>query len=461
MKKQQTKRTRAATAAKSKGAAAKPTRAKVAGVKPTWAKVAGVKPTRAAWPEELPPGEEPNGWNAEQARRYSEAKDAERRAQSERDRGPSLDLSPEEYAARWDALNAALVHATVSKFEAITGNTIPPKSIPADLPCATAAAAYSGAFLFAARAILHAEEIDFESAEQSFREVATGRLRLSGEVAAAAAAFEDVWTGRFKTAGGWRNVEPRALPPDWDAAADSVRWIVLRWNLLEAVAGFYQECADAERAGVVRAAVRAAVDDIAPGTPYFDALRFPAEANRDGFLSPSWMLGGSLFDIQAVPGEASAWPVLEAFQNLLENLKDLRRVFRERIYTRSAEPDAPSADDALREALRAVCEAVHADGEKTRATVAEIGAPVAALVDERRNADADNDAVRETTKRDAFEAWANGFSFATPGGPEKRWASFVMFCGGEKGAAYRGVPGILKAEEFEHLCQNKMRNLRR
>lgn len=441
------KQTRAATAAKSKGVAAKPTRVKVA----------GVKPTRAAWPEELPPGEEPNGWNAEQAQRYSEAKDAERRAQSELDREPSFDLSPEEYAAQRDALNAALVHATVSKFEAITGNTIPPKSIPADLPGATAAAAYSGAFLFAARAILHAEEIDFEFAEQSFREVATGRLRLSGEVAAAAAAFEGVWTGRFKTAFGWRNVEPRALSPDWDEAADSVRWGALRWKLLEAVAGFYQECADAERAGVARAAVRAAVDDIAPGTPYFDALRFPAEANRDGFLSPSWMRVGSLFDIQAVPGEASAWPVLEAFQNLLENLKDLRRVFRERIYTRSAEPDAPPADDALREALRAVCEAVHADGEKTRATVAEIGAPVAALVAERQNADAADAAAKEDLKQDAFEEWAGGVNLQL--GAKGRWGSFVRFC--REQPSYSRVPDEMGEKDFERRCQNLMRKQRR
>ena len=141
----------------------------------------------------------------------------------------------------------------------------------------------------------------------------------------------------------------------------------------------------------------------------------------------------------------------------MENLKDLRRVFRERIYTRSAEPDAPPADDALREALRAVCEAVHADGEKTRATVAEIGAPVAALVAERQNADAADAAAIEDLNQEAFDEWASGVNLKCRA--KGRWGAFVRFCNSEP--PYRRVPKIMGEKDFERRCQNRMRKERR
>ena len=122
----------------------------------------------------------------------------------------------------------------------------------------------------------------------------------------------------------------------------------------------------------------------------------------------------------------------------------------------AGEPATPTAD-----AVRELGAKVEAAAAATREAVRAVGAPVSALVEERRNADADDVAVRETQKREAFEAWAHGFDFATPGGASARRASFVMFCGGKEGAAYCGVPRILNAEEFERLCQNKMRNLRR
>lgn len=122
----------------------------------------------------------------------------------------------------------------------------------------------------------------------------------------------------------------------------------------------------------------------------------------------------------------------------------------------AGEPATPTAA-----AVRELGAKVEAAAAATREAVRAVGAPVSALVEERRNADADDAAVRETQKREAFEAWAHGFDFATPGGASARRASFVMFCGGKEGAAYRGVPRMLNAEEFERLCQNKMRNLRR
>ena len=122
----------------------------------------------------------------------------------------------------------------------------------------------------------------------------------------------------------------------------------------------------------------------------------------------------------------------------------------------AGEPATPTAA-----AVRELGAKVEAAAAATREAVRAVGAPVSALVEERRNADADDAAVRETQKREAFEAWAHGFDFATPGGASARRASFVMFCVGKEGAAYCGVPRLLNAEEFERLCQNKMRNLRR
>ena len=121
--------------------------------------------------------------------------------------------------------------------------------------------------------------------------------------------------------------------------------------------------------------------------------------------------------------------------------------------------------DAVAAKVEAVGAEVRAQGEATRAAVEEVGAkveavgaPVSALVEERETADA---AVEEQFKSEAFETWAGGFNFATPGGPETRWAKFVTFCGGEDGRAFRHVLRMMGAEDFERRCQNRMRKLRR
>lgn len=111
--------------------------------------------------------------------------------------------------------------------------------------------------------------------------------------------------------------------------------------------------------------------------------------------------------------------------------------------------------------VEAVGAKVEAEGAATRKAVRAVGSPVSALVEERKAADDADDAVIEVFKREAFETWACAFNFATPGGPETRWAKFNAFCGGESGRAFRLVPRMMGAEEFERLCQNKMRNIRR
>lgn len=124
--------------------------------------------------------------------------------------------------------------------------------------------------------------------------------------------------------------------------------------------------------------------------------------------------------------------------------------------------------DAVAAKVEAVGAEVRAQGKATRAAVEEVGAkveavgaPVSALVEERRAADARDAAVEEQFKSEAFETWAGGFNFHTPGGPETRWAKFVAFCGGESGRAFRPVPRMMGAEDFERRCQNRMKKLRR
>lgn len=242
---------------------------------------------------------------------------------------------------------AARILAAIAEVERRNGNPPPPTCVPVD-PSPVAGGVYAGEFLFAARGILNAAGFDWESAERSFREVAAGRLRLSGEVAAARDALSR-FAGRVKTPEGWRNATENELPAPADEIA--VQWEALRWDLLEAVAALYRECAEAERAGVARSAIERALGKVCQYTNPPDEFRIPEEVPSlppNGFLSPDWVRDGGLTMTRILTKE-DVRAVLEEFEKVFLGLCDSRALFREEIYAGEMDatlPASPSNQDA-------------------------------------------------------------------------------------------------------------------
>ena len=68
-----------------------------------------------------------------------------------------------------------------------------------------------------------------------------------------------------------------------------------------------------------------------------DPLRIPKGANLVNFLSPDWVRRGELFGPEALSPDAPA--ILEAFEKVLEELRNLHALFRAEIY--AGDTDAP------------------------------------------------------------------------------------------------------------------------
>ena len=171
-----------------------------------------------------------------------------------------------------------------------------------------------------------------------------------------------------------------------------------------------------------------------------EAARAASEEARPRFADA----GAAVLEYLAAP-----LPGMDAEEVFLSRIEDALAALADAVRN-PATPAASPSNPADAETVARIEEKVEA-----------LGAPVSALVEERRAADARDAAVEEQFKSEAFETWAGGFNFATPGGPETRWAKFVAFCGGESGRAFRGVERTMGQEDFERRCQNMMRNLRR